>query len=241
MNDAAASPTESYEDPRLARARAALADARLQMPGLLADRSDADDHPSTASLRPTENTDPETDTAVESSDAHQRLDDIEDRIVQLEEDRRRLGSEVSAVHRMVEELRETLATFNARRSPVTNPAVGALGDGRLNAVASPRASGNIPSTEGGPPLPAAATVEVRLLSVDDPAILASLQVSLARQPELDGVRFVRFAEGEASFRCSLRRPRSEVELLDLLQRVIPSAKPLAGPAPGHLLLRMRPA
>jgi hypothetical protein len=169
---------------------------------------------------------------------------VEDLVVRLEEERRQLGSEVAALRLIVEELREALVRLDERAEPGSFAGAGSRDtDQRPVLESTPRLLQLSPVA----PLPAEHTlpagsvgIELRLLSVEDAESLAGLELALSKVPALDGVRITRFSDGEATLRCYLRLPQSERALLELIQSAIPSAKPLAGPGPGRLLLRMRP-
>jgi hypothetical protein len=169
---------------------------------------------------------------------------VEDLVVRLEEERRQLGSEVAALRLIVEELREALVRLDERAEPEPFAAAGSQDTDHRPVLESGPQLLQLPPVEPLPEehtLPAGSVgIEVRLLSVEDAESLAGLQVALSQLPALDGVRITQYSDGEATLRCYLRLPQSERVLLELIQSAIPSAKPLAGPGPGRLLLRMRP-
>lgn len=225
----------AMDDARLERARAALAEARSQMPGLLGEPADAE-LPSLSG------------SDEEHRDGSDRLARVEDVARRLEDERRRLGSEVAALHIAVEELREVLARADERWFSST-PALAHL-------TASPKPAAirqpvPVPSREmggrdasrpgAGSHGAAPAAVELRLLGVDEPATVERVRGALAALAGVEAVQAVDISEDEACLRLSLRSPRTDAELIDLLLRAAPAAKPLAGPAAGSLLLRLRPA
>jgi hypothetical protein len=183
-------------------------------------------------------------TAVSSGSATEagRLSVVEHLIERLEDERRQLGSEVAALRLIVEELREALLGLDERAESGYLPARTRVIDGHphLAAAEAPQlAAAEPPPTKHT--LPAGSVgIEVQLLSVESPEVLAGLQLALSGAPEFDGVRITDFSNGTATLRCYLRLPQPESGLIEIIQRALPSAKPLTGPGPGRLLLRMRP-
>jgi len=202
------------------------------MPGLLGEPSgDGANEAIEASPAASETAIPEGTTgAPEPASALGRVGRVEDALGTLDEECRRLGSEVATLRLVVKELREALMRFDERGvepAEVKNARLPAL---QTVPLTDPKAKPSAGPTE----------LEVRVLSVDDPTVLEYLRRGLATVPALDDVQVIRCSDGEATLRCSLTRRQPEGELLDAIQSAIPSAKPLTGAGQGRLLLRMRP-
>lgn len=207
--------------------------------------------------------------ADERRDGSARMARLEDIVFRLEEERRQLSSEVAALRLVVEELREALVRVDERLS-CWQPAVAVplapspeperrsfaplmLASARPAGLSHGPSAGPSDPTNGraadrtGEAIYAAGSVgvEVRLTAVDNPASVEELRRRLADLPEVETVRITsiptNISEEDAVLRVYLRIPRSESDFLDMLGCAAPAAKPLAGPAPGTLLLRLRPS
>jgi hypothetical protein len=219
--------------PRVERARAALADARQQMPGLLGLETQlaakTDDHRELEVRAEYPATEPLAHAPSGSELSLARVSEI---VLTLEEERNSLRAEVAALRMIAEELRESLLRLDER------------------SFQSSRDSSSADDQELrlGPPLippepiyPSGSIgVAVHLTGVESPQALNQLRAALERQPEIDGVRTSGSADGEVLVRVYLRFPLRSRAFLEVMARAAPTAKPLAGPAPGSLLLRLRP-
>jgi hypothetical protein len=239
------------QDPRLERARAVLADARMQMPGLLGvvERSDGPQTSSLESVAPPPQDQPPAvdDRSVTGTDNLARLDAT---LARIEEERRQLGAEVAALRLIVEELRETLVRLDERTS-AGQAAISALPPVVVAKLEGPRTS--ISSDEGPPAvlpqppddrtggLERGTCIEVRLLSAGAGDAIEKLKQALEAEPEVERVGLTPLPAEEALLHLELRSPQPNRVLASLLQRAAPTAKPLASDAPGTFLLRLRPS
>jgi len=222
------------------------------MPGLLGETfHDGADQAIEASMAPLESPTPPEPTEVHPPAGELgRLDRLEDAVRRLDDERSRLASEVGALRLEVEGLREVVLPLDERDSvPPSASPTRSIEPLRRDPDEVQNAR-----TQRLPPVPVASMaeevaikppagpveLEVRVLSVDDPAVLEYLQRALSTLPDLDGVQVIQCGDDEATLRCSLTRPQPERELFDAIQSALPSAKPLAGAEQGKLLLRMRP-
>jgi hypothetical protein len=263
------------ESPGLTRARAALADARQQMPGLLGivpePSLESTPYPSPRpSPNPGRGGPEEVEIVVESvgarclapatpeSDTHAgeppalpehdraarsdiqetpsdaRLARVEELVLHLEEERQQLGAEVAALRLIAEELRDTLVRLDERASwpPPATPEP---------QQASPP-SAPAPLLPPEPVFPAGSVgVDVHLSAVPDAEAVERLRLLILEQPEVDLARVLCIDKDAATLRLYLRFPLGRRAFIDLLARAAPSAKPLLGPAPASMLLRLRPS
>jgi hypothetical protein len=221
----------------LTRARAALSEAQQQMPGLLGaapDPGTAGDHDGRAETEQMPvpvSSHAEPPRQWPSGDV--RMVRVEEVISRLDEERRQLSAEVSALRLIAEELRDTLVRLDEgthlRLPPVEKPEPAEL----LPAPSQPAPEPIFPAGSVG--------VELQISSIASAAALEELRQGLARQAEVDGVRVMSSSGDLASLRLYLRFPMERRGFIDLLARAAPAAKALAGPAPSTLLLRLRPS
>jgi hypothetical protein len=249
ISASSSAPQSAVAQARLNRARAALADARLHMPGLLGmampdaveTSPDAEPQPASgalvdASSFPLPVEEGEGEGAPEPD---LRLARVEEVVLRLEEERRQLRAEVVALRLIAEELRETLIRLDETAAyPRPAPPAGEQSDQEQEPAAAPSPALAPPE----PVYPAGSVgIEVQISAVEDAAALERLRLAIARQPEVDSVRVVCTEKDEATLRLYLRFPMGRRAFIDLLGRAAPSAKPLSGPAPATLLLRLRPS
>jgi hypothetical protein len=235
----------------LERARAVLADAREQMPGLLRAADSADGSAISlvdAVALPAAAPAPAMESQAASGSDH--LGRLEEMLVRLEEERRQLGAEVAALRLIVEELREALVRVDERTTlggpafpalpPAAPAALEAPHEAITKAVESPIA---LPSpADGETNDPRRGTcVEVRLLSAEEGGATERLRQALEAEPDVERVGLTPLPEGEAILQLELRSPQTDRQLASLLERAAPAAKPLAAAVPGTFLLRLRPS
>jgi hypothetical protein len=211
----------------MTRARAALVDAREQMPGLLRERPSGSE---LEAARRRELVDPDSRRELTAATPTNGLSlaRVEEIVLNLQEERTELRAEVAALRMISEELRETLVRLDERSLDSSN---GAIKPAETAAALIP-IDPIFPSGSVG--------VAVHLAGVEGRQPLEALRAAIAQQPEVDDARAGGIDGDRSLLRVYLRFPLPSRAFLEVLARAAPSAKPLAGPAPGSLLLRLRP-
>jgi hypothetical protein len=214
--------------PALVRARAALADARQQMPGLMGIQplETADGRPLETALARKEAV---VTLPIEPAEHQMGLARVEELVLSLQEERRDLRSEVAALRLIAEELREALQRLDERSDSIAGDQPGGL------------ATPDRPRIPVEPVFPSGSVgVALHISGSESSDTITQLRNAIERQPEVDEVRTVSANANGGELRVYLRLPLQLRAFTELLGRVAPSAKPLAGPTPASLLLRLRP-
>jgi hypothetical protein len=219
----------AVESTGLARARAALTEARQHMPGLL---GMATPRPATAvvSSTPAASSAPSTlitEALVTSPEPDTRLARVEEVILQLEAERQQLRSEVAALRLIAEELRETLVRLD-ERALAPRPALEPAPALELETTDTVYPAGSI-------------GVELRVSGIENAAEPEQLRSAIAAQPGVDAARIVRSRKRKARIRVCLQLPMSAAAFSSLIGRAAPAASTLPGPTPATLLLRLHPS
>jgi len=218
------------ENAGLVRARAALAHARQQMPGLLGTLPAATADSSAPAIRPAEPQNESiavVDGAAQLFERDMRLARVEEVILQLEEERRQLRSEVATLRLLADDLRETLVRLDERGSP---------GPTELGAAPWDRR----PLTE--PLYPAGSIgVELRLSAIHHAGEVEGIRAAVASRPEVDSVRVIRSKKRKARLRVCLRLPTPRRPFLNLIRSAAPAAILVPGSSRGTVSLRLHPS
>jgi hypothetical protein len=221
-------------DARRARARAALAEARALMPGVLGDAPTAPPAPIPAYL-PTE--------AAELRQALRAYTDRVDRLLlDAEEERRTLREAVGRLTAELAALRAELAELRARRTPPIADALAGDGVAALDVVAHGAPAAALPASPlFGRVFPAGSIgVRVRLDGCADAERLEELADRLARDPLVERAEPRADEHGEPLLRLNLRQPATWPELRAALETAAgaPLDAAAAAYARGVLSLRL---
>jgi hypothetical protein len=257
-------PAVREQDPGLERARAALANARTQMPGLLGGNGPI---PESGNMGLQALVAQASTSTFELSVGMGGMARIEEAILRLEDERLRLSAEVAELRLAVGELREilrrpdsgpgedsgpredsglraqdsarpelawALAPPDARPEPNRKAAESANGatlatDARETVTERQEddtsgqeppaeevegAAGSAPVADAGIVYPSGSVgVSLRVAAVSGPVMLDAIHRVLTALAEVDGVRLVSYADGQAEFRVYLRQPLTRVRLL----------------------------
>src|SRR5712692_3082890 len=173
------------ESTGLKRARSALAEARQHMPGLMGTAPSAR---ATTVVPATPSASPPSTTLVSEAlatipEPDTRLARVEEVILQLEEERRQLRSEVVALRLIAEELRETLERLDERA---------------LGPPAAPAPTPVVEFGTAGSVYPAGSIgVELRVSGIEDAAEPEQLRSAIAARPGVDNARIIRSRKRKA--------------------------------------------
>jgi hypothetical protein len=208
------------ERDAVARARAALSDARDQMPGLMSaspiltidnERELERNVAAAPALVP--------DLAHVPTAGDLRLARMEEMVLHLDAERAQARSEIEALRQIAAELREALMRLDDRSS---TPAGVFEPDDHMYPAGS-------------------IGVELRLTEIQHEVEVDQLRATLAARTEVDAVRVSRMRRRKARLRVYLRLPLGRAAYLDLLRHAAPLAVPIPGPTPGSISLQLHPS
>jgi hypothetical protein len=214
-----ATPLRSDQEV-VARARAALTDAREQMPGLMGTSPvltvEKQDHAlqKLAAIPP-----PMPEVAQSTLAADLRLARMEEMVLRLEDERAQARSEIEALRQIAAELRDALSRLDDRSFAVAGASES---DGHLYPAGS-------------------VGVELRVTDVRHESEVDQLRAALGARGEVDAVRVTRMRKRKARLRIYLRLPLGRTAYADLLRCAAPLAVPVAGPIPGSISLQLHPS
>lgn len=221
---------DSAQETMLARARAALTDAREQMPGLMHTVppviAETVEQPQAAPAPAAGGSVTIAELPALALERDARSARVEEVIRRLEDERRELRSELGELRLIAQELRETLVRLDDR-SLATSP------DSIAPVWMPPRSERVYPAGSIG--------VELKVSGIRYPEEMERLRDALALRPEVDSVRVTRAKKRKARLRICMRLPVGRQLYLSMLRQAAPAATLLAGSRPGSVSLRLHPS